>query len=232
MKQEEKKGLFWAASLFTLFCLAGIIAAALHAPDISAFTLFADSPEAAGRGEAHLEIRGASAAPGAAEAAGRTDPAGAAAPDSSAARSGPVYLTGAVRQEGIYLIGDNCYLYELIDLAGGLTEEAASEAVNLASRVEPECHIRIPSVKEFAAGGTGSYAAAALPPGKSAAKIDLNRAGLKELMSLPGIGEKTAADIIAYRETAGGFKRTEELMKVAGIKEGRYEKIKDLIRVG
>ena len=54
---------------------------------------------------------------------------------------------------------------------------------------------------------------------------------LAELMTLPGIGESRAGDIIAYRLEHGGFTDTKEIMQVPGIKESTYEKIKDLITV-
>ena len=63
-------------------------------------------------------------------------------------------------------------------------------------------------------------------------KININTAGKDALMTLPGIGESKADAIIAYREAQGEFQNTEELMNIRGIKEGIYNKIKDLIIVG
>ena len=63
-------------------------------------------------------------------------------------------------------------------------------------------------------------------------KININTAGKDALMTLPGIGESKADAIIAYREAQGKFQNTEELMNIRGIKEGIYNKIKDLIIVG
>ncbi|MCK4696222.1 MAG: ComEA family DNA-binding protein [Candidatus Cloacimonetes bacterium] len=62
-------------------------------------------------------------------------------------------------------------------------------------------------------------------------KININTASLSELISLPGIGEKRAQKIIEYREKIGGFKNTEDIMKVKGIGEGIYTKIKDIIEI-
>ena len=61
--------------------------------------------------------------------------------------------------------------------------------------------------------------------------VDINTAGVEELMKLEGIGEKRAADIISYRETIGGFNSIEELMNVSGIKEAVFNRIKDKIYV-
>ena len=62
-------------------------------------------------------------------------------------------------------------------------------------------------------------------------KIDINRADEKELCTLPGIGEGKAKAIIQYRTENGFFKVPEDIMKIPGIKEAAYGKIKDLITV-
>ncbi len=75
-------------------------------------------------------------------------------------------------------------------------------------------------------GLTGMQAGAA---DKAAAKIDINKATVAELTALSGIGDAIAARIIEYREANGPFKAPEDLMKVKGIGEKKFEKIKDLI---
>jgi competence protein ComEA len=62
-------------------------------------------------------------------------------------------------------------------------------------------------------------------------KININTASLSELISLPGIGEKRAQKIISYRDKAGNFKKTKDIMKVKGIGEGIFTKIKDMIEI-
>ena len=66
---------------------------------------------------------------------------------------------------------------------------------------------------------------------KQAALVNLNTASMEELMTLKGIGESRAGDIIRYRQEAGGFQAIEDIMNVPGIKEGAFEKIKDYITV-
>ena len=61
--------------------------------------------------------------------------------------------------------------------------------------------------------------------------MNLNTAGAAELMTLPGIGEAKAGQILSYREEKGGFSSIEEIMNITGIKEGVYSKIKDYITV-
>ena len=65
----------------------------------------------------------------------------------------------------------------------------------------------------------------------SEGKLNINYATVEELCKLNGIGEKRAADIVEYRETNGGFKKIEDIMKVKGIKQGVFSKIKDYIYV-
>jgi competence protein ComEA len=68
-------------------------------------------------------------------------------------------------------------------------------------------------------------------PKEISGKININTASLSELISLPGIGEKRAQAIISYREKAGAFENKEDIMKVKGIGEGIYTKIKDMIEI-
>lgn len=64
-----------------------------------------------------------------------------------------------------------------------------------------------------------------------AGKVDLNTATAEELMTLPGIGEKRAADIIAYREANGPFRIPEDLTRVSGIGEGILAGLIDQVTV-
>ncbi len=61
--------------------------------------------------------------------------------------------------------------------------------------------------------------------------VDLNTATAEELMTLPGIGEKRAADIIAYREANGPFRIPEDLTRVSGIGEGILAGLIDRVTV-
>lgn len=72
---------------------------------------------------------------------------------------------------------------------------------------------------------------AAQKAAENVGKVNINTAGVEELTTLDGIGEKRAEDIISYREQAGGFKSIEELMNIKGIKQAAFDKIKDKIYV-
>ena len=66
----------------------------------------------------------------------------------------------------------------------------------------------------------------------AADKVDLNRAGLEDLMTLPGIGETLAQRILDYREEHGPFTSPEELTEVSGIGDKRLDAVRDFITVG
>lgn len=136
-----------------------------------------------------------------------------------------VHVCGEVKHPGVYRVLEGSRVFQAVELAGGFTDEAASEYLNLAELTEDGLKIDVPSVEDVQSG--------LLPqPGEEASgKVNINRAGTQELMTLTGIGEARAADIIKYREENGGFQSVEDIMKVPGIKEGAFEKIKDQISV-
>lgn len=139
----------------------------------------------------------------------------------------PVYLVGAVAHPGIYQVEPGTCLYQLVDMAGGLSDSAASDAVNLAAPLDKHQFIRVPTRQEVEQGTWSDPE----PSGSGSGLIDLNRAGQADLETLPGIGPATARAIIAYREKSGPFACIEDLMKVPGIKEARFESLKDLVCV-
>lgn len=63
------------------------------------------------------------------------------------------------------------------------------------------------------------------------ARVNINTAGVEELMTLKGVGESRAQAIIAWRTEQGPFEKPEDIMQISGIKEGVYSRIKDQIRV-
>ena len=139
-----------------------------------------------------------------------------------------IHVCGQVVSPGVYEIAEGCRIYEAVQIAGGMTEDAAQDYINQAQVLADGQKIYIPSVEEVEQGivqeNTGTGAGTGM-------KININTASKEELMTLTGIGEVRALAIISYRQAHGAFGNVEELMQVEGIKQGTYDKIKDQITV-
>ena len=139
-----------------------------------------------------------------------------------------VDIGGAVENPGVYEVAKDTRLFEVIEMAGGLTEDADADRVNRASFVEDGQKIIIPEKGSDIAGDPASASAA---PGDSGiGLININTATADELKTLSGIGDVTAEKIIEYRSSKS-FKSKEDIMSVDGIGSKTYEKIKDRITV-
>ena len=135
-----------------------------------------------------------------------------------------VYVCGEVRDPGVYELPEGSRITDAVEAAGGMTGDAAETYLNLAETLSDGQKIEVPSVEmaealeEAAAQDTSGL-------------VNLNRATEAELMTLSGIGESKAKEIIRYRESSGGFQKPEDLMNIPGIKEGVFNKIRDQITV-
>ncbi|MBM3947663.1 MAG: ComEA family DNA-binding protein [SAR202 cluster bacterium] len=140
-----------------------------------------------------------------------------------------VYVTGAVRNPGVYEVKAGDRLAEVLAAAGGPTEGADLIAVNLAARVRDEEHRHVPKVGEAVevAGGADGPSGVVSASGR----LDINTATADELVALPGIGQVRAQAIIRYRDANGPFARVEDLLEVEGIGPATLEAIRDLIEV-
>lgn len=153
-----------------------------------------------------------------------------------------VDLCGAVRTPGVYIVSPDARICDVIELAGGLTEDADLTRINQALPVEDGMKIRVYTISErdtepesTSAGRWDTAAGIWTEDNREhlsdPALVDLNTAGLEELQTLPGIGQSRARDIIEYREAHGSFQSVEEIMNISGIKTAVFEKIKDKIVV-
>jgi len=137
-----------------------------------------------------------------------------------------VDIKGAVKNPGVYQMKVGDRVKDALDAAGGLTEEADSQKVNLAQRVEDQMVIVVPKVGEEAekipAGETRKEAT-------KEGKVNINTATVEELKTLKGVGEKKAEAIIEYRKKNGSFKTKEDLMKVRGIGKKLFESFEERI---
>ena len=157
-----------------------------------------------------------------------------------------VYVCGAVREPGVYELNAGSRLDDAVRSAGGFDDEADRTYVNLAAFCEDGIKLYIPTLQEVKeqsmrdgspALAEGSGLAGGFPGSgmdRAAADnglININTASKEELTSLPGIGGGYADRIIAYRSEKGAFKSIEDIMKVSGIKDKLFSKIKDKITV-
>lgn len=133
-----------------------------------------------------------------------------------------VYVCGQVVNPGVVYLAESARVVDAVTAAGGLTEDADAEYINLAARVTDGEKIYIPDLEE------GAILRKQEEEMKSG-YVNINTADKERLMTLPGIGESKAQDIIDYRNEHGAFSKKEDLMKISGIKESLYEKISDKI---
>lgn len=158
----------------------------------------------------------------------------AASPPESVVASAFVHIDGAVVAPGVYeLTGEHPRVNDAVMAAGGLTGDADTTALNLAAALSDGEKVHVPRQGEVMASGQTSLGPASGSDGgaSSSGVININTATAEELDSLPGIGPSTAAAIVEDRERNGPFASPEDLMRVSGIGEGKFSKLKDQIRV-
>ena len=135
-----------------------------------------------------------------------------------------VDISGCVKEPGVYEVQEGTRVFQLIEEAGGLTENADIEGIN---RAEPlidgqKIVIYARSGDEAESAGTGE---------RSDGRININTADSELLQEIPGVGPVTAEKIIQYREENGRFAAPEEIKNVSGIGEKTYEKLANFICV-
>lgn len=147
-----------------------------------------------------------------------------------------VDLKGAVAHPGMYRINEGMRLMDVIEQAGGFTEEADRNQVNLAKLLSdqeivyvPKNGEEVPAMQQAAAAPTDSPQLT--NSSEDTEKININTADATQLQQLSGIGEKRAQDIINYREENGSFQSVEDLMKVSGIGQKTLEKLRNSITI-
>lgn len=131
-----------------------------------------------------------------------------------------VYVCGHVNQPGVYALFKDSRICDALEMAGGVTDDGKPEALNQAEHMTDGQTLYVPGRDETLAMQTEV----------DDGLVDINQADRESLMTLPGIGESKADDILQYREEHGAFASIEELMEIPGIKEGVFNKIKDKIK--
>lgn len=154
-----------------------------------------------------------------------------------------VHVCGAVKKAGLYCLPAGSRAADAIEAAGGFTRKADRNAWNLAQPLEDGMQIYVPQKGETEgqAGIPSGFSDSSSDRGSDSSlsqggedrtgKVNINTASEEELMTLKGIGKSRAADIIAYRQTHGGFTRIEDIRNVSGIGDSIFDKIKDKITV-
>jgi competence protein ComEA len=154
-----------------------------------------------------------------------------------------VHVSGAVVHPGVYALPAGSRAEQAIQAAGGAAAQADLQALNLAAILEDGSQLVVPTVAplETAIAYSPPVRTTDLPTEVSDWKtptptvtfpININTASLQELDALPYIGQVRGSEIIAYRQAHGPFKRIEDIMKVYGITQDIFDRIKDLITVG
>jgi competence protein ComEA len=161
-----------------------------------------------------------------------------------------IYVVGCVNKQGIVKLTKGQLIDDAIRLAGGVTKDADISNINLVYELKENLMLYIKSRKEMqqpvktdtGSGEAGKGITIVRDSGGAVVndngqedglkqKVNINTATISELDTLPGVGEATAKEIIAYRDKNGIFKSIQDIMKVPRIKESRFSSIKDLITV-
>lgn len=150
-------------------------------------------------------------------------------PDAGPASVAPagvyVHVSGEVRDPGLYRLESSARVVDAVAAAGGFTDEASREAVNLARPVSDGEQLVVP-----AEGAEGAHAAAPVQP-EGDGRVNLNTADLAALDTLPRIGPAIAQRILDWREANGRFTSVDDLMAVPGIGEKMLAALRDLVTV-
>lgn len=181
--------------------------------------------------------------------AGSTDRTELSDASSEEAKTLVVHICGAVSAPGVYELPAGSRIIDAVEAGGGFLPEADEACCNLAEEIVDGCQIYIMTKSESCADGqTEKKAGIQTSPDSDMQMTDrnvrsnsttaldnglvnLNTADVAALMTLPGIGESRAKAIISYREQHGAFAKIEDIMKISGIKQAAFSKIKDKITV-
>lgn len=158
-----------------------------------------------------------------------------------------VHVDGAVAHPGVYRIAlADPRVQDAVQAAGGLSDTADTLQVNLAAPISDGMKVHIPEEGEGAAAGTdaaggaaggtagiaaGNELALGASAGSDTGAVNINTADAAGLTALPGVGEATARSIIEDRERNGPFTSPEDIMRVSGIGQKKFEKMRSMIRV-
>lgn len=147
-----------------------------------------------------------------------------------------VYVTGEVNSPGVLELDENSRIEDAINLAGGLTNFANIQQVNLAFVLEDGQKLYIPSIhdaeiSEYISSNNGDAVIENSKNSSTNSKININKSDIEELKKLPGVGDSLARKIFDYRKENGNFKSIDELKNVNGIGEKKFDNLKEYITI-
>ncbi len=144
-----------------------------------------------------------------------------------------VDISGEVNKPGVYKVDTETRLFEVIELAGGLTDQADPNSLNRAERVWDGQKVVVLSYEdaESASSSSSSSSVYSYDGTSDTGKVNINTADPSELQTIPGIGPSKAQAIVEYRESNGYFAVPEDIMNVTGIGQKTFSSIKDKIVV-
>jgi len=145
-----------------------------------------------------------------------------------------IYVTGEIKESKIIEVEKGIILNDIINMCGGLTKNASLN-INLVYPINNNVTLVIKEKKDIKGvdiiSDIGNVTVIKDENGLMKGTVDINRATYDGLLMLPGIGKSTAKAIITYRNEHGLFKKIEDIMNVPGIKEAKYNLIKELITI-
>lgn len=146
-----------------------------------------------------------------------------------------VEIKGEVKKPDVYTLNEEAIVKELIEAAGGLTENAELSNINRAKKLQNHEFIYIANKndinKEVKNTNTEANTSKNQGQGVSNKKVNINNSTIEDLKTLNGVGDSKAKSIIEYRDKNGGFKSIEDIKNVTGIGEKMFERIKDQIEI-
>jgi competence protein ComEA len=152
-----------------------------------------------------------------------------------------VHVAGAVVQPGVVHLPAGSRAEDALAAAGGVAADADTDALNLAAPLRDGDRLYVPHLGQpvptvvvpsgGAAAGGGASGGGAAATAAAAGPVDLNRATVDQLDSLPGVGPATAAAIVAYRDEHGPFATVDDLLGVRGIGPAKLDAIRALVAV-
>ena len=139
-----------------------------------------------------------------------------------------VDVSGCVKKPGVYEVSAASRIFEVIELAGGVTPDADTSYINQAEPVTDGLKINVPDKNSTSITPGATQSAS---QGNSKGKININTADSTQLQDIPGVGPATAEKIISYRDSNGYFTSVDQIKNVSGIGDKTFEKMKDMITI-